>query len=86
MRTKFSIANQIFLGKGTLEEMYQDYENEFRKQGFVLDKQSEDVYKIFDKEIHLNEGDRVDLYGFRIVSWKCVDLDEDMIIYSLDEE
>ena len=86
MRTKFSITNQIFLGKGTLEEMYQDYENEFRKQGFVLDKQSEDVYKIFDKEIHLNEGDRVDLYGFRIVSWKCVDLDEDMIIYSLDEE
>ena len=86
MKTKFSIANEIFLGRGTIEEMYKHYELGFKEQGFILDKESEDVYKIFDKEFHLNEGDRVDLCGFRIVSWRCVDLDSDMIIYSLDQE
>lgn len=72
--------------KGTLQDMYKYYEDNYKKHGFILNKQEENVYKEFDREIQLNEGDRVDLQGFRIVDWKCVDLDNDVIIYSLKEE
>jgi len=72
--------------KGTLPVMYKYYEDNYKKNGFILNKQEENVYKEFDKEIQLNEGDRVYLQGFRIVYWKFVDLDNDLIIYSLKEE
>lgn len=86
MKTRFSIAYEVFLGEGTLEDMYKYYEDVYKKHGFILDKEREDVYKEFNNEIHLNEGDRVDLHGFRLVEWKCVDLDNNVIIYSLEEE
>jgi hypothetical protein len=86
MKTRFSISQDVFSTTGTLNEMYKYYEDVYKKHGFILDKRQEDVYKDFNKEIQLNEGDRVDLQGFRIVDWKCVDLDSDLIIYSLIEE
>lgn len=86
MKTRFSIADEVFLMKGTLDDIYKYYEDCYKDKGFILDKHSEDVYKEYDREIHLNEGDRVDLQGFRVVDWKCIDLDNDVIIYSLREE
>jgi len=86
MKTRFLINSEVFLMPGTIEKMYQYYEDNYRKHGFVLNKAEESVYKEFDREIQLNEGDRVDLYGLRIVDWKCVDLIDDVIIYALDEE
>ena len=86
MKTRFSISNEIFLGEGTLEDMYQYYEKYYKDKGFVLDKINEDVYKEFDREIHLNEGDRVALQGIRIVDWKCIDIEKNLLIYSLIHE
>lgn len=86
MKTRFLINSEVFMGPGPIEKMYQYYEDNYRKRGFVLNKAEESVYKEFDREIQLNEGDRVDLYGLRIVDWKCVDLIDDVIIYALDEE
>lgn len=83
MKTRFSINSEIFLGPGTIENMYQYYEERYKDKGFVLDKINEDVYKEFDQEIHLNEGDRVELQGIRIVDWKCIDLDNNVLKYSL---
>jgi hypothetical protein len=87
MKTRFSINNEIFGRRETLEDMYKYYERYYKKQGFILDKINENVYKEFDREIHLNEGDRVDLEGvFRLVEWKCIDLDKNIIRYELIEE
>ena len=86
MKTRFLINNEVFLDNGTLEECYKYYEKYYKPKGFILNKESQDVYIEFDREIQLNEGDRVDLSGFRMVQWKCVDLDTDMIIYALEEE
>ena len=44
------------------------------------------MYKIFDKEIHLKEGDRVSLTFFGIVTWKCVWVEDDIIEYVIKEE
>ncbi len=86
MKTRFSVNDDVFIGNGSLEKCYQYYEDYYKENGFVLDKNREEVYKEFDKEIQLNEGDRVDLLGFKIVKWKCIDLDNDLILYALEEE
>ena len=86
MKTKFTINQEVFLDNGTIDECYEYYEKNLKKHGFLLNKEIEEVYKIFDKEIHLNEGDRVCLSSYKIVSWKCIDLDEDIIEYSLVDE
>lgn len=41
---------------------------------------------IIDREINLNEGDRVDIKGIRLVTWKCVNVLDEIIEYSLEEE
>lgn len=86
MKTKFNVNNEVFLGFGTIENCFKYYEDNLKEFGFILDKENEDVYKMFDDEIQLNEGDRVNLCGLRIVDWKCVDLDYGFIEYSLKEE
>jgi len=86
MKTRFEINDEIFGNSMTLDDMFKYAENEYIKYGFTIDKINQDVYKEYDKEIILNKGDRVNLRGFRIVEWKCYDIDEDLMIYSLREE
>ena len=86
MKTRFEVSQDVFIGNGSLKKCYKYYEDVYKKHGFILDKQTEDVYKIYDKEFNLSEGDRVDLLGFKIVDWKCIDLENDLIIYALTEE
>jgi hypothetical protein len=86
MKTRFSIADEIFNFSKTDESNFEYYESHYKQLGFILDKEAYDVYKDYDKAIDLNEGDRVDLYGFRLVEWKCYDIENDLIIYSLKEE
>lgn len=86
MKTRFDVNTEIFDRRGTLEDMYKYYERYYKKYGFILDKINESVYKEFNREIHLNEGDRVYLEGFKFVHWKCIDLDKNIIRYSLINE
>jgi len=86
MKTRFEISGDVFSSGRTLKECFEYYEYWYKEQGFILNKEDEEVYKEFDKEIYLNEGDRVGLCGLWIVEWKCVDLDDDVIIYVLIEE
>ena len=85
MKTKFTINREIFL-QTDLDKAYERYNKCYKKSGWILDKEDESVYKIFDKEINLNEGERVDLQGYRTVTWKCVNVLEGYIEYEIEEE
>ena len=86
MKTKFDISNCIFDSHMKLEEGFDYYNECYKSKGFILNKEDQEVYKIFDKEIHLKEGDRVFLEGYAIVSWKCINIDDDMIEYIIEDE
>lgn len=87
MKTKFLINSEIFLDGWNLEEAYNHFDKFYKETDFILDKDNEDVYMLIDKEIHLNEGDRIDLGGnFKIIVWKCTDIINETIIYSLEDE
>ena len=87
MKTKFLINSEIFLYNGGLEECFKHYEEYYKEDGYVLDKENQDVYIIFDEQFDFKEGDRVTIFGItRLVDWKNTDITKRMIIYSLDEE
>jgi len=88
MKTRFEINEEVFLDNGTLPECYEYYEKYLKQYGFVLDKEREDVFKEFDRSIILNEGDRIvmDGIGSKIITWKCYDIDNDIMNYVLKEE
>lgn len=86
MKTKFTINQEIFLYTDTLEKAYERYNECYKESGWILDKEGESVFIIFDKEINLNVGERVDLEGYRIVTWKCVNVLEGYIEYEIEEE
>jgi hypothetical protein len=88
MKTRFEVSEEVFLNNGYLVDCYNYYEKNLKEFGFILDKEEEAVYKDFDKEITLNEGDRVvlDGIGLRIITWRCYDIDKDLMTYVLREE
>ena len=87
MKTKFEISSEIFLTNGGLEKCYEFYEKYYKKYGFILDKENEEVYIIFDEQFDFNEGDRIEILGHsRIVDWKSTDITNKIITYSLDDE
>lgn len=86
MKTKFTMNREVFLDFNSLEESYAYYEKYLKPQGFIFNKEMEEVYKMFDTEFQLSVGDRVCLNGLHIVDWKCVDLDNDYVEYDLVEE
>ena len=88
MKTRFDFSPEVFKIEGNLLDCYHYYEQNLKEFGFILDKEEEAVYKEFDKEITLNEGDRVilDGIGIRIITWRCYDIDKDLMTYVLIEE
>tara|TARA_R110000868_G_scaffold112930_4_gene303611 strand:+ start:7297 stop:7563 length:267 start_codon:yes stop_codon:yes gene_type:complete len=88
MKTRFDFSPEVFSIDGNLLDCYDYYEQNLKEFGFILDKEEEAVYKEFDKEITLNEGDRVilDGIGLRIITWRCYDIDKDLMTYVLIEE
>ena len=87
MKTRFEVGH-IFLNNGTLQECFDYYENNLKEYGFILDKEREEVFKEYNRQILLNEGDRIEMdgLGLQIISWKCYDPDNDIMIYTLIEE
>ena len=65
---------------------YEYFKTCYEEYGWIFDKDNEEVFMIIDKEINLNEGDRVNIAGIRLVEWKCVDILGDFIEYALEEE
>lgn len=88
MKTRFDFSREVFSIDGNLLDCYDYYEQNLKEFGFILDKEEEAVYKELDKEIILNEGDRVilDGIGLSIITWRCYDIDKDLMTYVLIEE
>jgi hypothetical protein len=85
MKTKFVITNEVF-SCFSIEEAKERFDEMYKDEGWIFDEDAEECYMILDKEIQLNEGDRVDVNAVRIVRWKCLDVLNDTIVYSLGEE
>jgi hypothetical protein len=85
MKTKFT-TKEIFDTFKSKSQVYQVYEQYFSQKGWMIDLDNEEMFIIIDKEINLNEGDRIDLYGYRKVTWKCLNILEDIIEYNTEEE
>ena len=88
MRTKFDVSpdflNRAFKNK---EQSLLYFEKYYKNDGFELDLDKVEVVKIVDKEIHLNVGDRIVFNNeYRIVIWKRVNIDDDIIEYVVEEE
>ncbi len=73
MKTKFT-TKEIFDTFKSKSQVYQVYEQYFSQKGWMIDLDNEEMFIIIDKEINLNEGDRIDLYGYRKVTWKCLNI------------
>lgn len=78
MKTKISLSDI------DIEEKKEYFENYLQQNGFIVE--NGEICKIFDNEIILNEKDRIYLYGYRIVNWKCYNIDEDTMEYDVHEE
>ena len=88
MITRFEINREIFYDNGSIDNCYKYYEKHYKKDGWILDKETENVYMDFNREIYLNILDRVSIHsiGLRQVVWKCIDLELEIIEYALHEE
>lgn len=86
MKTRFLINDEVF-SVGRIEECYEYYEKYYSNNGFVLDKENENVYKDYDRRILLNEGDNVtlDFSGDKKIDYKIYDIDADIMCYYLKE-
>lgn len=81
MKTKIEVSDILFTNN--LER----FDLNFKHKGFILDEETQEIYKIIDKEISMNIGDMVvieDLYGQ--VLRKEVNLTLNLITYNLGED
>jgi hypothetical protein len=86
MRTKFDINKDVFNGCSKYQA-FKNYETYHEFKGWILDKQREDVYTIIDREIYLNVGAEITLFGlFYVVISKRYNVDEDYMHYELEEQ
>ena len=70
-----------------IENCYKYYEKYYKKNGFILDKENEEVYIMFGEQFNFNEGDSLELYDeLMIVKWKSTNINDRVITYYLIEE
>lgn len=84
MRTKFDISDGVFKG-ATLKQVYKEYETNLEDRGWIFDGECKEIYTIIDREIYLNVGAEIILYGlfYNVIS-KCYNVDEDYMHYELE--
>ena len=84
MRTKFDISDGVFKG-ATLKQVYKEYETNLEDRGWIFDWECKEIYTIIDREIYLNVGAEIVLYGlFYVVISKRYNVDEDYMHYELE--
>lgn len=88
METRFYITEPFYNNcDDSIAEAERIYLSDYKKDGFIFSKDEQTMYFKIDKEILLQEKDRVDLKGtFYIIDWACLDLDNDIRRYYLEEE
>jgi hypothetical protein len=89
MKTRFEIQTDVhYVEPKNDPKGLEYYKKHHEPHGFLIDNENQEVYKIFDRFIDLSEGDRVSLngFGFGIVDWKCIYIDEGLVNYVLQHE
>lgn len=84
LKTRFNIANEVFLHKDSKDECVKYYESTFRDFGWKIDVDMEDVYMDFDELIHLKKRDVVDLDLIYVVKRKVTHPIKGFVEYFLD--
>jgi len=85
MKSRFNISDDVF-SQGSLKAGYDDYEENYKQFGFVLDKDRELVFKEFDVIIKFNIDDIVEIngvWGLLKITHKYYDLDENIMYYDV---
>ena len=83
MKTKFLISCIDIPDDLSVKECYERY---YKKNIFLFDENTDEIYIIFDSIYDLKEGDRVQLYFFYNVAWKCINIFDNIIEYVISEE
>lgn len=83
MKTKFSISSSDIPHHLSVKECYELY---YKKNNFLFDEKTEEIYIFFDFFYELNEGDRVQLYYIYNVNWKCINILDNIVEYVICEE
>ena len=87
MKTKFSIGFLVFTSARTKDECVKIYKSDYKKWGWKINIDKEDVYVMVNREINLNEGDIVDVCDFQLaVMYKITNITKGYIHYELEEE
>lgn len=89
MITKFGVSSILFAPGRTLEEVENIYKKYYKPAGYIFDRENENIFKVFNKEINLSEGDKVRTdcrTGILKVNYKLYDAEDDTMIYELEEE
>ena len=85
MKTIFDIDKELW---GTVEEnqaFYDVYDNYYKHQGWILDKECEEIYRVFEEKLDFNIGDDVTIETeTRTIIYKRTDIVNGVIYYSLD--
>jgi hypothetical protein len=84
LKTRFNIADDVFLKKGTKDQCVKYYESTFKDFGWKIDVEMEDVYMDFDELIHLKKGDIVDLDLIYVVKRKVTHPIKGFVEYFLE--
>lgn len=83
-----SFANSKEKEKFIRQQFYKDYEMNYKDLGYMFNEDIMEeydwqyqIYKEYDKSIHLNEGDRLIVNEDDwTVTWKAFDADQDIMI------
>lgn len=85
--TKFQLSSSD-LGD-TRADILEDYENGYKQDGWVLIEHEPDEFEMvlfLTRKIELNVGDQIAIGQFMLVEWKCYDVLENQILYTVTIE
>ena len=88
-KTRFQCLESVETTCGSRKEKEIDayFHKHLKNIGFIWDKKTWDIYKDFNYQINLNEGDTIDMEpfcGHQTISHKYYDVTNDIIVYTTE--
>lgn len=85
MKTRFIVSSEDL---ATFKDYKDVFENHYKKVGFSFNEGDEEIFKEFDKVIPLNIGDYIfyNGIGMCIITWKCYEVNDDVMVYAFKIE
>lgn len=85
MRTRFIVSAEDI---ASFTDYQNVFESHYKKNGFSFNEEDEDIFIEFDSLIPLNVDDYIFHKGVGtcIITYKCYDIDDDVMIYAFKME